>query len=184
MEDRLDLEAGAQAIVARYDLTCRLLTTMIEWHTGTDHQGHQERDSLTSDAYAVSGVLLARSLAEFLSSSGRFDDDWRATDFVDSAPPFDIRPFNEWVNKVIAHATRTDTGFLVSYVGLAHSLVSGMSRFVGAVEESNAELAALFYDVQARWQEHPVMGRPPLRSRSETVRGAPNRPPDFVWNPR
>jgi hypothetical protein len=184
MDDRLDLEAGAQALVARYDLACRLLTTLIDWHTGPDHREYHERDSLTSDAYAISAVLLARSLAEFLSSTGRFDDDWRAADFVDSPPPFDIRPFNDWVNKAIAHATGTDTGFLISYVGLAHSLVSGMSRFVGAVEESNAKLASMFYDVQARWQEHPVMGRPPLRSRSGTVRGAPNRPPDFAWKPR
>ena len=124
------------------------------------------------------------AFGEFLASSGRRKDDWRATDFVRSPPPFDLRPFNEWVNKTIAHATRTDTGFFLSYVGLVHALVSGMSRFISAVEESDPETAALFHEVQARLQKHPLMKRPPLRSRDETVRGVPNRSPDFAWRPQ
>ena len=179
-----DLRSGAQELIARYDLTCRLLITLIEWHEGPDHEGLHDGDSLTSDAYAVAGVLLARSVGEFLSSSGRREDDWRATDFLSSPPPFDVRPFNEWVNKTIAHATRTDTGFLLSYVGLVHALVSGMSRFVAALEKSDSETADLFHDVQARLQDHSLMKRPPLRSRNETVRGVPNRPPDFAWRPQ
>jgi hypothetical protein len=57
-----DLRSGAQELIARYDLTCRLLITLIEWHEGPDHDGLHDGDSLTSDAYAVAGVLLARSL--------------------------------------------------------------------------------------------------------------------------
>ena len=179
-----DLRLGAQELIARYDLTCRLLITLIEWHEGQDQPDLHDGDSLTSDAYAVAGMLLARSIGEFLASSGTREDDWRATDFVRSPPSFDLRPFNEWVNKTIAHATRTDTGPFLAYVSLVHALVSGMSRFVAALEQSDSETAALFHEVQTRLQEHPLMKRPPLRSRRDTVRGVPNRPPDFAWRPQ
>lgn len=181
---REDLRSGAQQLVARYDLTCRLLITLIDWHQGPDHGDFHDDNSLTSDAYAIAGVLLARSIGEFLASSGTRDDDWQATDFLRSPPPFDLGPFNGWVNKTIAHATRTNTGFLPSYVGLVQALVSGMSRFVAALEKSDAEIAVLFRDVQARLQEDPIMKRAPLRSRHETVRGVRNLPPDFAWRPQ
>lgn len=173
-----DLEKGASEIAARYDLTCRMLVALID-----DHDRIAHTDDLTGDAYAIAAAVLVRSMSEFLSSRGSHNDDWRATDFVGDSPGYDIASFDKWVNKSIAHATHTDPTFIPAYPGLMHSLVAGMSRFVSEAERQQPDRARWFYDVQARWQRHPICQRAPLRSEHDTVRGNPNTAPTFAWQP-
>lgn len=172
-----ELESGAYEIVARYDLTCSMLAALVE-----DQQRLRD-DQLTGQAYVVASAVLVRSMSEFLSSRGTHMDDRRAKDFVANPPGWNIKPFDSWVNKAIAHPTRTVLPFVPIYPGLIHSLVGAMSKFVKQLEATHPNRAKWFYEAQKRWQGHPICQRRPLSSDTDMVRGTPNRLPQFAWHP-
>ena len=173
-----DLKDGASQITGRFDLTCRLLSTLIEEHHGPGHS-----DDLTGDAYLIALAVMVRYMNEFLSDKPtRYANDWRASHFVEDPPDFDLAPFLHWAKWVIAYPTDTRTRFFPHYPGLMHALIGGMSRFVLRLEQADREKARWFYETQTRWQRHPIAKGRPFKN-NDQPRGMPNVPPKFAWQP-
>ncbi len=177
----MELERRAELVVARYDISCKLLRQL------SQHRPHvpltDEADQLGQRAIYVAGYISARAMDEFLRGPKKYPDDIKAADFVypDELPelPGLGDAAKEMVHKRLAHITTSQPEMVLPVPhGWLRSLVLNMSEFVAALECSgHADRVSWFADTQLRWQQDETVNRAPYRPQEES----PAAPLSFPW---